>query len=135
MAPEAKTQSPSAGAEGTLGREQPLGPLSRCTHRVSSLNRNLCRFLPKEKELVFPFAKHELSIGYVDNYLEVFTDDTTQIAIGDTSTSLFALMPGMRVIVAGMTEEKSLRAATVSDLSSIRSVKRILSIIHTEQKS
>ena len=82
------------------------------------LKQESLRSSPGQKTIV-PFVEHRLPIGYAGNHLEVLTDDATQISIAGASVSLSALGPGMVVVVAGMTEDKHLRAVVVSDLSHV----------------
>jgi hypothetical protein len=119
-AAESKPQSQSAGAEGTTRKVAALGTIVEMRTSGFILKQEALQVSSgKEKEFVFPIAKHELSIGYVDNHLEVITDNATQVVMGGTSTPLSALRPGMHVVAAGMTEDNSLRAVIVSDLSGV----------------
>jgi hypothetical protein len=116
--PDAKAESPSSGAEGTTRRVATLGVVVEVRESSFTLRQESLKVSDGKKAIVRS-VKHHLAIGYVDNHLEISTDNATQITMGGALTTLSALRPGTRVIVAGMNEGEILKAVLVSDLSSV----------------
>lgn len=114
---EAKAEALSSDAKGTGRRVASLGTVVEVGASTFILKQESLRVSPG-RETIISSVRYELPLGYVNNHLEVLTDNRTEIVIAGNHTLLSALKPGTRVMVAGMAESESLRAVIISDFKS-----------------